>query len=66
MTNKILQLPLLAIVVLGISGNAHVQIFKKKKVEIEQTEEKLSIKKDKIKPYSKVITKEAITDKGVF
>jgi len=66
MANKILQLLLLAIVALGIPGTADAQIFKKKKVETEQTEEKLNLKKDKIQPYSKVITKEAITDKGLF
>ncbi|MGB5387677.1 MAG: zinc-dependent metalloprotease, partial [Eudoraea sp.] len=66
MTNKILPLFLLAIFALGIPGNADAQIFKKKKDNTEQTEEKTSSKKDKIQPYSKVITKDAITDKGLF
>lgn len=40
------------------------QIFKKKKKDTEKTSEKTN--KDKIQPYDKVITKEAITDSGLF
>ncbi|GGD73123.1 glutaminyl-tRNA synthetase [Maribacter cobaltidurans] len=40
------------------------QIFKKKKKKTESPSEKTS--KDKIKPYDKVITKEAKTDTGLF
>ncbi len=42
------------------------QIFKKKKKKTEQTNGKPSDKKDKIKPYDKVITKEAKSDTGLF
>jgi len=66
MANKILPLFLLALFALGIPSNADAQIFKKKKDNIEQTEEKKSSKKDKIQPYSKVVTKDAITDNGLF
>ncbi len=66
MANKIIPLLLLAIVALGTPSNADAQIFKKKKDKTEQTEGKTDSKKDKIQPYSKVITKDAITDKGLF
>ena len=66
MANKILPLFLLALFALGIPSNADAQIFKKKKDNTEQTEEKTSSKKDKIQPYSKVVTKDAITDNGLF
>lgn len=66
MANKIIPLLLLAIVTLGTPSNADAQIFKKKKDKTEQTEDKTDSKKDKIQPYSKVITKDAITDKGLF
>ncbi len=66
MANKIIPLLVLAIVALGTPSNANAQIFKKKKDKTEQTEGKTDSKKDKIQPYSKVITKDAITDKGLF
>ncbi|MGB5609677.1 zinc-dependent metalloprotease [Eudoraea sp.] len=66
MTYRTLPILLLAIVVLGIPNNIDAQVFKKKKTKTEQKEEKSSLKKDKIQPYAKVITKDAITDKGLF
>ncbi|MUH35474.1 DUF5117 domain-containing protein [Zobellia amurskyensis] len=46
--------------------SAEAQIFKKKKDDIEKSDKKGDDKKDKIKPYGKVITKDAKTDKGLF
>ncbi len=48
------------------SLSAEAQIFKKKKDDIEKSDKKGDDKKDKIKPYGKVITKDAKTDKGLF
>ncbi|UJH66461.1 zinc-dependent metalloprotease [Allomuricauda sp. SCSIO 65647] len=42
------------------------QLFKKKKKTTEKTSDAKSKKDDKIKPYDKVITKEALTDEGLF
>ena len=66
MANRTLQILLLALIVLGIPNNVNAQIFKKKKTKTEQQEAESDSKKDKIQPYSKVITKDAITDKGLF
>lgn len=44
--------------------NADAQIFKKKKKNTEQEASKSS--KDKIQPYNKVITKDAVSDTGLF
>ncbi|WP_072995538.1 zinc-dependent metalloprotease [Pseudozobellia thermophila] len=46
------------------TAHAEAQIFKKNKPET--SENKKDGKKDKIKPYGKVITKDAKTDKGLF
>ncbi|MBU2946977.1 zinc-dependent metalloprotease [Zobellia uliginosa] len=48
------------------SLSAEAQIFKKKKDNTEKSDKKEGDKKDKIKPYGKVITKDAKTDKGLF
>ncbi|MBT2159641.1 zinc-dependent metalloprotease [Zobellia barbeyronii] len=46
--------------------SAEAQIFKKKKDNTEKSDKKDDDKKSKIKPYGKVITKDAKTDKGLF
>ena len=48
------------------SLSAEAQIFKKKNDNTEKSDKKEDDKKSKIKPYSKVITKDAKTDKGLF
>ncbi|MGP1992418.1 zinc-dependent metalloprotease [Zobellia laminariae] len=48
------------------SFSAEAQIFKKKKDNTEKSDKKDDDKKSKIKPYGKVITKDAKTDKGLF
>jgi hypothetical protein len=63
MTKKLL-LPLLTLLFILSYQPAKAQIFKKKKKNTEKEAEKP--KKDKIQPYDKVITKEAITDAGLF
>ncbi len=65
MSKNFLARLLLAFVMLGTT-TAEAQIFKKKKNKKEQTGAKPDAKKDKIKPYAKVITKEAISDEGLF
>ena len=56
---------LLAFLFIGTT-TAEAQLFKKKKNKEEQTAKKPDVKKDKIKPYDKVITKDAISDEGLF
>ena len=56
---------LLALFILNVTPT-EAQIFKKKKKQTEQTNGKSNDKKDKIKPYDKVITKEAKSDEGLF
>ena len=63
MTKKLL-LSLLTLVFTLSYQTTTAQIFKKKKKKTEQANDKPS--KDKIKPYDKVITKDAETDKGLF
>ncbi|CAM4208232.1 zinc-dependent metalloprotease [Zobellia nedashkovskayae] len=48
------------------SLSAEAQIFKKKNDNTEKSDKKEDDKKSKIKPYGKVITKDAKTDKGLF
>jgi len=48
------------------ASTAEAQIFKKKKDKTEKSENKSDAQKDKLKPYDKVITKDAKTDKGLF
>ncbi|WP_396636916.1 zinc-dependent metalloprotease [Maribacter sp. R77961] len=63
MTKKLLFVLLTLVFTLSYQ-TAEAQIFKKKKKKTEKTDDKPS--KDKIKPYNKVITKDAQTDKGLF
>jgi len=65
MSKTLLAKLLLAFVLLSTTS-AQAQIFKKKKNKKEQAGAKPDAKKDKIKPYDKVITKEAISDEGLF
>lgn len=66
MAKRFLPLLLLAVIALGNPNQTEAQVFKKKKAKKEQTADKKDSKKDKIQPYSKVVTKDAITDKGLF
>ncbi|MFD0798666.1 zinc-dependent metalloprotease [Maribacter chungangensis] len=59
-----LSIPLLAVLFMFSYQTAEAQLFKKKKKKTEQAAEKP--KKDAIKPYDKVITKDAKTDSGLF
>ncbi len=63
MVKSLLLKTLIAVFILGTTS-ANAQIFKKKKKNTEQTDAKP--KKGDIKPYAKVITKDAKTDKGLF
>ncbi|MDO1512137.1 zinc-dependent metalloprotease [Maribacter confluentis] len=63
MKRKLLLKLLVLVCVFGYQ-NTEAQIFKKKKKDTEQEAGKPS--KDKIQPYSKVITKDAISDTGLF
>ena len=56
---------LMAFFILGTT-TVDAQIFKKKKKTTEQTKGKPGDKKNKIKPYDKVITKDAKSDEGLF
>lgn len=51
---------------LGCMTTVEAQIFKKKKKKTEQTDNAEKPKKGEIESYEKVITKGAITDKGLF
>jgi hypothetical protein len=63
MTNKLFPLLLTLLFMLSYQST-EAQLFKKKKKKIEKAVEKP--KKDAIKPYDQVITKEAKTDTGLF
>ena len=63
MKRKLLVKLFLLICVFGYQS-AEAQIFKKKKKDTEKSSEKP--KKDGIQPYDKVITKDAISDDGLF
>ncbi len=65
MTQKLLSRIFLALLLLSFMPGAEAQIFKKKKKNTEQSSPAKD-KKDKIKPYDKVITKDAVTDNGLF
>ncbi|MCK0161682.1 zinc-dependent metalloprotease [Allomuricauda sp. F6463D] len=56
---------LLAVILLGTFQTTEAQLFKKKKKDTEQKKENKS-KPGDIKPYDKVITKDAVTDNGLF
>lgn len=65
MTLKLLRALVVLFLLLGSAQPTEAQLFKKKKKETEsKTPEKP--KKGAIKPYSKVITKDATTDEGLF
>ncbi len=64
-TNR-LQKMLFAFLLLGFITSTEAQIFKRKSKKTEQASEAEKPKKGDIQPYDKVITKEAITDKGLF
>ena len=66
MTKTILIRLVLASCLLGSLQTANAQIFKKKNKNTEQANDKPNSKKDKIQSYDKVITKDAITDTGLF
>ncbi len=63
MTKKLL-FSLLTVLLIFSYQSTEAQIFKKKKKKTEAPSDKKD--KDKIKPYDKVITKEAVTDNGLF
>lgn len=65
MIKKLLSRLLIVVVLLGGFQTAEAQLFKKKKKETEQKKDDKS-KPGDIKPYDKVITKEAKTDEGLF
>jgi len=65
MIKIILQRTLLALLLVGCFSTSEAQIFKKKK-KTTASAEKPNPKKGEIEAYDKVITKEAITDKGLF
>ncbi|MFC4097673.1 zinc-dependent metalloprotease [Euzebyella saccharophila] len=61
---KYIIAPLALLLFFSNSTTAEAQIFKKKKTE--NSNKKGGDKDEKIKPYDKVITKEATTDQGLF
>lgn len=63
MTKKLL-FSLLTVLFIFSYQSTEAQIFKKKKKKTEAPSDKKD--KDKIKPYDKVITKDAVTDNGLF
>jgi len=65
MIKNLLPRLLVVFILLGTVQNIDAQLFKKKKKQTEQKKEDKS-KPGDIKPYDKVITKEAKTDEGLF
>ena len=65
MIQKLLPKALLLVLCLGLATPSSAQLFKKKKKKTEQNSAPKP-KKGDIQPYSKVITKEAKTDDGLF
>ncbi|NND16418.1 MAG: DUF5117 domain-containing protein, partial [Eudoraea sp.] len=61
-----LRLALLSLCLFLTAPHTQAQLFKKKKKDTEKSAENPKDKKDAIKPYDKVITKEAKTDEGLF
>jgi hypothetical protein len=57
---------LLVVFVFGFSTESSAQFWKKKKKETPKVAAKPKPKKDAIKPYAKVVTKEHKTDEGLF
>ncbi|MEC3966518.1 zinc-dependent metalloprotease [Flagellimonas halotolerans] len=65
MIKNLLPRLILVVILLGTLQTTEAQLFKKKKKDTEQKKDDKS-KSDDIKPYDKVITKGAKTDKGLF
>ncbi|WP_420604130.1 zinc-dependent metalloprotease [Flagellimonas sp.] len=65
MIKNVLTKVFLALFLLGAAQTSDAQLFKKKKKKTEQKAD-AKPKKGDIKPYDKVITKEAKTDEGLF
>jgi hypothetical protein len=65
-SKKILIKLLLVVFVFGFSTESSAQFWKKKKKETPKVAAKPKPKKDAIKPYGKVVTKEHKTDEGLF
>ena len=66
MINKILTRLLLLVFIIGFSTESSAQFWKKKKKETPKVVVKPKPKKDAIKPYEKVVTKDHQTDEGLF
>ena len=66
MINKILTRLLLLVFIIGFSTESSAQFWKKKKKETPKAAIKPKPKKDAIKPYEKVVTKDHQTDEGLF
>ena len=66
MIKNLLPKILLVFLVMGSFSTLHAQKSKKKKKKTDVPAPKPKPKKDAILPYSKVITKKAKTDKGLF
>jgi hypothetical protein len=65
-SKKIFIRLLLVVFVFGFSAESSAQFWKKKKKEAPKTAAKPKAKKDAIKPYDEVVTKDHKTDKGLF
>ncbi|MAU26929.1 MAG: zinc-dependent metalloprotease [Muricauda sp.] len=66
MLQRRLPKTLLLFFLLAAFHPSNAQLFKKKEKNTEKTSDSKSKKDDKIKPYDKVITKDAETDEGLF
>lgn len=66
MTKSFLTCLLTFLLIVGISSNAEAQKRKKKKDKVETPAPSEKPKKGAIEPYSKVVTKDAKTDEGLF
>ncbi|WP_343487889.1 zinc-dependent metalloprotease [Allomuricauda sp. d1] len=66
MIQKLLPKLFFLLFLTAICQPVDAQLFKKKKKDTEKSADSKSKKDDKIKPYDKVITKEAETDEGLF
>ncbi len=64
MIKNLLPRLILVVILLGTVQTTEAQLFKKKKKDTEKKDDKS--KSDDIKPYDKVITKDAKTDEGLF
>tara|TARA_R110002050_G_scaffold204522_4_gene340239 strand:- start:173186 stop:175684 length:2499 start_codon:yes stop_codon:yes gene_type:complete len=66
MIKNVIQKTLFVFLLVGCFSTTEAQIFKKKKKKIEQSSDQTKPKKGEIESYDKVITKDAVTDKGLF